>query len=203
MSSMYELPKDPRKIRQRIRRYERKLRLEKSEFGWYSDGAGKRYFLGPLYLLMGDLTGAMESFDWFQREFPDDSGGPGHRLCWALALHRSGRTEAAERKLREAMLLNLYILPRLLGSTREEMDIWHSSNWEWPSYVDVIPPEYFSLWDDEALAWATALYHSEEFRDVEARYIEIYWELKSLPVGDRRTQLVDEAERLKGHRGPL
>ena len=203
MPSMYELPKDPRKIRQRIRRYERKLRLEKDEFGWYSDGAGKRYFLGPLYLLMNDLAGAIESFDWFEKEFPDDGGDPGHRLCWALALHLSGRTEAAERKLQQAMLCNLYILPHLLGLDRDRLDIWHGSNLAWPEYVRYLPPEFFSLWDDEALRWASELYHSERFREAEARYIEIHRELLDLRPGERRTDLVREAGRLMGYRGSL
>ena len=47
MSSMYDIPKTPQKIRERIRRYERKLRKEKEESGMIHDGAGKRYFLGP------------------------------------------------------------------------------------------------------------------------------------------------------------
>ena len=65
MLGMTDIPDDPKKIRARIRRYERKLQQEKTEFGCYSDGAGKRYLLGPLYLLMGDLQGAIESFWWF------------------------------------------------------------------------------------------------------------------------------------------
>jgi hypothetical protein len=55
-------PKDPTKIRARIRRYERALRKEHDETGYYSDGYGKRYWLGPLYLLMDDLEGALQSF---------------------------------------------------------------------------------------------------------------------------------------------
>jgi len=48
---MFNIPTDPKKIRERIRRYERALRNEKKKFGAYDDSAGKRYFLGPLYLL--------------------------------------------------------------------------------------------------------------------------------------------------------
>ena len=72
MSSMYDIPKTPQRIRERIRRYERKLQKEKEESGMIHDGAGKRYFLGPLYLLMDDLDGAVDSFRWFEKEFPDD-----------------------------------------------------------------------------------------------------------------------------------
>ncbi len=73
---MRHIPADPNGIWARIRRYERKLQQEKREWGAYHDGAGKRYFIGPLYLLMGDLAGAVQSFHWFAQEFPDDSGDP-------------------------------------------------------------------------------------------------------------------------------
>jgi hypothetical protein len=64
---MTDIPEDPKRIRARIRRYERKLEEERREFGCYHDGAGKRYFIGPLYLLMGDLARAVRSFQWFDQ----------------------------------------------------------------------------------------------------------------------------------------
>jgi len=81
--TMADIPPDPKRIRARIRSYERKLEQERRELGSYHDGAGKRYFLGPLYLLAGDLAGAVRSFRWFEQEFPDDGGDPGQSLCWA------------------------------------------------------------------------------------------------------------------------
>lgn len=52
---MYQFPQEPKKIRAQITRYERELRKEKKKFGFISDGYGKRYLLGPLYMLSGDL----------------------------------------------------------------------------------------------------------------------------------------------------
>ena len=53
---MYDFPQDPAKIRARIRRYERALLREQASYGFINDGGGKRYLLGPLYLLMGDTA---------------------------------------------------------------------------------------------------------------------------------------------------
>jgi hypothetical protein len=39
---MLEFPNEPKKIRARIRRYERKLRKEYEATGFYGDGYGKR-----------------------------------------------------------------------------------------------------------------------------------------------------------------
>jgi len=111
------IPKDPKKIKERIRRYERALKAEIRTFGALDDSAGKRYLLGPLYMLLGDIPGAMKPFASFDQTCPDDTGEPFQYLCWSLALYRSGKLEAASKKLRRTMLMNLYLLPHLYVST--------------------------------------------------------------------------------------
>ena len=115
---MYQLPKDPKKIRELIKRYERELRNEHRKFGFIHDGSGKRYLLGTLYVLLNNTAGAIKSFEWFEETFPDDIGEPFQYLCWTLALYRSGNREAATRKLRQTMLSNLYLVPHLWPGVR-------------------------------------------------------------------------------------
>jgi hypothetical protein len=194
---MFEFPKDPKAIRSRIRRYERALRKEYQEHGFYDDGFGKRYLLGPLYLIMGDLAGALGYFEWFEQAFPDDVGEPVHYLCWTLALYRSGDMARASLKLRQTMLSNLYLVPHLLGLVQEELDIWYGSNFDEKDYLRYVPPEVYVLWDEPALQWARETYDSPEFHRVRARYIEIYRQLKSEPQGPTRSKLVSEAYGLR------
>ena len=139
---MLDFPEDPKKIRARIRRYERKLRGEKADFGMINDGAGKRYFLGPLYLLMSDLEGAIDAYRWYEAEFPDDSGEAGHHLCWSLALYRSGDKDAARSKLQHTMLLNVYLIPELLDEPQEEIEMWHGCNRSEIQYLEYVPEEF-------------------------------------------------------------
>ncbi len=193
---MYQFPHEPKKIIERIKRYERELRKEeKSHF--ISDGSGKRYLLGPLYMLLGDLAGALRSFEWFEQTFSDDSGEPFHSLCWTLALYRSGDTVRAKHKLLQTMLSNLYLIPHLLGTEQDTLNIWHGSNVAEKSYLQYGPVELLKLWDESALQWASEVYHSPEFRQVRTRYIEIGEQLKHEPVGPRRSQLVKEAFELQ------
>ena len=91
---MFEISTDPKKIKDRIRRHERAVRNEKKKYGGYDDGAGKRYILGPLYLLLDDIEGALQTFEWFKQEFPDDVGEPLKNLCWTLALYRVGDSDS-------------------------------------------------------------------------------------------------------------
>ena len=56
---MYDLyPTDPKIIRERIRRYERIFQRGQRR-GAIDDGYGKRFLLGPLYMLLGDVQGRL------------------------------------------------------------------------------------------------------------------------------------------------
>jgi len=168
----YEIPRDPKKIRQRIRSYERKLEKELQEYGRYTDGYGKRFFIGPMYLLLDDLEGAMKHFQWFECEFGFEEGEPAQLLCWALALFRYGNKDAASWMLRQTMRKNLYIIPYLIGDKVVELDIWHGSSDEWPMILNWIPDEYFDMWTEEELNWAKTIYNIPEFIEERNRLIE-------------------------------
>jgi len=194
---MIQLPSDPKKIRALISRYQRELLSEAKKFGAIHDGYGKRYLLGPLYLLLGDLPGAIRSFEWFERTFPDDIGDPLHSLCWTLASYCTGNIVDASHRLLQTMLSNLYLIPYLLGIEQSKLNIWHHSNdWE-IEYPQEIPGEIWALWDTAALEWARKEFDSPEFYRIRARYIEIYEELQDLRPGPRRSLLVAEAFSLR------
>ncbi|MBE2200046.1 MAG: hypothetical protein IAE79_15635 [Anaerolinea sp.] len=189
---MFQFPNDPRKIQERIKQYESDLRKEYKKFRYISDDSGKRYLIGPMYLLIGDITGATKSFAWFEKEFSDDGGEPFHLLCWALSLYQSNDKVKATKKLCQAMLSNLYLLPFLLNIEQPDLDIQHSSNWEEKDYIEHGPSELLQIWDEQALQWARELYQSDSFREARERSIEILRLLKSEPVGPKRSQLVKE-----------
>ena len=194
---MYPFPKEPKKIAERIRHYESALRKDIKTFGSIDDGAGKRHLLGALYLMLGDVQGALKSYQWLDQALPDDMGEPLDYLCWTLALYRSGDIEAASRKLLQTMLHNLYLLPALIGVEQDRLEIWHGTNWAEKSYVQHAPAEMFALWDEAALEWAKQAYQSPKFQEVRERYIQICEQLKSEPVGPKRSQLVQEMFQLR------
>lgn len=193
MSSVF--PTEPKKIRERIRRYERELRREQELGG--GDGYGKRFLLGPLYMLLGDVEGALISFEWYEAAFPDDSGDPYQYLTWALALYRGRRWQAAGVKLYQTILENLYLIPHLLGERPQRLDIWHGSNLSELEYALETPPELLSLWSAEERAWARRTSEHPAVAKHVARYLEIERALKHERPGSRRSALVDEAHELK------
>jgi len=188
---------EQQKIRSRLRSYERKLRKEKEKYGWYDDGAGKRYQIGPHYMLLDDNDGALAAFQWFEKEFPDDIGVPDHFLCWSLALYRAGNEIGAAKKLRQTMFSNLYLVPRLLGSPIAELDIWHCTSDAEPSYAEHVHEPYLQLWTDAERDWAEGLYYSPGFQSARERFIEIARALATTPPGPDRSRLVEEMEKLE------
>ncbi len=188
---------DQQKIRSRLRSYERKLQKEKKEYGFYRDGAGKRYQVGPHYMLLDDNEGALAAFEWFDKEFSDDVGEPGHFLCWSLALHRAGNEIGAAKKLRQTMFSNLYLVPRLLGSPIAELDIWHGSSDAEPSYAEHVHEPYLQLWTEAEREWAEGLYESPGFQSARERFIEIARALDTTRPGPERSRLVEEMHKLE------
>lgn len=195
-------PTDPKRIRERIRRYERALKRELEE-GCGGDGYGKRYLLGPLYMLMGDVDGALASFLWYEAVYSDDGGEPYQYLTWALSLFRGGHREVAFNKLYQTMLENLYLVPFLLGRNPQPLDIWHGSNLERIDYAVEVPQALLNLWDEVALQWAREVSEHPVVVEKVARYVAIHRELKSEPPGPRRSALVHESFDLKKGAIPL
>jgi tetratricopeptide (TPR) repeat protein len=119
---MYRFPTDPKKIRQRIRRYERSLRKDPPH--GLRDGYGKRYLLGPLYLMLGNVQDTLDHYKWYQDAYPDDSGYALNFLCWAITLYRNGDIEEAEEKLISTVLSNVFLIPFILGHKIPTLDSW-------------------------------------------------------------------------------
>lgn len=189
---------EQQKVRARLRSYERKLRQENEKYGWYDDSAGKRYQVGPHYMLLDDLDSALAAFQWFEKEFPDDVGVPELFLCWSLALYRAGNEIGAAKKLRQAMFSNFYLVPRLLGSPIAELDIWHGSSDAEPSYAEHVPEAHLQLWTDAERQWAESLYHGPGFGSARERFIEISMALATTRPGPERSRLVEEMRKLEG-----
>ena len=62
----------------------------------------------------------------------------------------SRRIREAVRTLCHTMLLNVYLVPFVLGHHPRRLDVWHGSNWEWPEYAAEVPQALLNLWDDVA-----------------------------------------------------
>ncbi len=190
------IPKTKDKIKLRIKHYEQVLKKEKREFGNIDDGSGKRYLLGILYLLSGDNDGALKHFEWFEKEFSDDIGEPGQYIAWTLTLLRTGKYKDAKNKLLQTILMNLYLVPRLIEFEQVELAIWYGSNIEEKSYIEYIPSEIFDIWNIEEKRWALEIYNSEPVQIIRNRYIVLSLELKDTHDIESRRKILRQIREL-------
>lgn len=194
MSSFF--PTDPKKLRERIKRYERAFKDPH-----HDDGAGKRFLLGQLYMLMGDLPGALKSYAWYKNTFPDDCCEPFNHLCWTLALLRSGDEKSAKAKLRELIFDNLYIVPLFLKEAPANHGFRHFSNWSEAAYILEGPKdELFSLWNESESSWLRNQWHASELQTDILKYIELQRKLDKSSGSEARSSIMQEAHRVaRGH----
>ena len=185
------------KIKATIARYKRSMNKEWKDHHFISDGAGKRYMIGPLYLRIDDTKGAMAHYQWFEKMFDDDSGEPFHRMGWALTLYRSGDEAGAVRMLLNAMLQNLYLFPILFGENPETYEVGFGSNWTEIEYITEAPKWMLTLWTDDELKWAKGIYFGHQAVRIRERYITIHEFLELERPGEKRSALVAESSKLE------
>ena len=182
-------PSDPKKIRETIRRYERSLKTPH-----HDDGAGKRFLIGPLYLLMAEVSGALQFYEWYEKKFPDDSVEAFNHLCWVLILFRSEKLTLAKSKLRELIFDNLYIIPLLLGENPKQHIFQHGSNWRELSYINEGPrDEIFSLVSDSELSWIKGMWENPTLISDVSSYIELYKVLDKTNSFAERGNILNQA----------
>lgn len=181
-------PNEQKKIRTRINRYERNF---KSRNPMFDDGGGTRFLLGPLYLLVDDLEGALRHYKkWFARKFSDSSDEPLHTLCWGLALHRAGNPKEAVYRLRRAHLANPYLIPSILSVHHGQPHIRRSRGWDDEDYLIYVDPRLISMWSENERSWLLEVWESPAFQELVQTHIDLSVRLDREPVGPTRSALV-------------
>lgn len=179
-------PVQRKRSRDRATRALRNLKEEEKRFGCIDDSAGKRYRVGPYFLLAGDLAKAGSAFEWFEERFPDDGGEPAFYLYGALTAYRQGDRAKARVRLLKAMLSNIYLLPHLTGKAVDTEGVWHSSNRVQKSYLEEVG-EFLDEPTAEERRWMAAGWDSPPFKALREGYLETYRALsRELDTSKRR-----------------
>ena len=186
------------KIKLKIDKYKKALASDKKHWGgYYHDGQGIRYLIPELYIQIADFKGGLKYFNWFNKNFPDDSCYPIFLFEWTFVLYQNNLQQDAEKKLHQTFFSNTYLLDKFLGKEFLDLDKNESSNWEYQSLADHFHYDKnksdfvdFANWIEEKL-------QTRIFLDKANRFVEIEQLLKTTPVGKERNELVDELSHLK------
>lgn len=129
--------KQTERIRIKIAKIKKELAADKKRWGgFYDDSRGLRYLPPELYLKIQDYSGAQRYFNWFNKNFPEDSGYPVFLFEWAITLFKKGKIKAAKAKIIEIDLSNSLIVPTFLQVENSRQPSETFSSWKIPDVAE-------------------------------------------------------------------
>ena len=186
------------RIKVKIDKYKKALALDKKQWGgYYHDGQGIRYIIPALYIQILDFKGCLRYFNWFNKNFPDDSCFPIFLFEWTFVLFKCNKRIEAENKLHLTFFSNTYLLDKFLGKELLDFDKNESSAWEFKSWTEHFHYDKNDLEFIDFANWVAEKLQTRVFLDKANRFVEIEQLLKSEPVGQKRKNLVKELSKLK------
>lgn len=157
-------PKQIERIQIKIAKIRKELAADKKRWGgFYDDSRGLRYLPPELYLRIQDYSGALRYFNWFHKNFPDDSGYPVFLFEWAITLFKKGKIKEAKAKTIQTDRANSWIIPAFLQVENSRPPAKMFSNWQ---TVDIAEEMGYSKNDAELAdfaEWLSDFVRSAEF----------------------------------------
>ncbi len=186
------------KIKLKIDKFKKALASDKKYWGgYYHDGQGIRYLIPELYIQIADFKGGLKYFNWFNKNFPDDSCYPIFLFEWTFVLYKNNLQQDAEKKLHQTFFSNTYLLDKFLGKDFLNLYKNESSNWEYQSLTDHFHYDKNKTDFVDFANWIEEKLQTRIFIDKANRFVEIEQLLKTTPVGKERNELVNELSNLK------
>ncbi len=186
--------KEIEKIKNTIKVYKARLAGEKKRFGGYFDNGGVRYIIPELYVRLGDYKGALTSFRWFEREFPDDSGFPFFNLIWSFTYFKNKREKDAIRLVYKTAFSNIYMLdllcknPITINGGKSSADLEYAKKLiEWCE----------KLLTSDFKQWICRFNETEEFKANMNKFISIRKLMDDESLSESRSELIAESRRLE------
>ena len=186
------------RVKAKIEKYKKALAADKKYWGGqYHDGQGIRYIIPEQFIKINDYKGGLRYLNWFDKNFPDDSGYPIFLFEWTFILFKCDKLIEAENKAHQTFFSNTYLFDKFLGKEPLRLEKNESSNWEFESLVDGFPYSSLNTEFIEFASWTQNVFSSRTFLDKANEFIEIERKLKTEPVGQKRTKLVNRLSKIK------
>lgn len=167
--------KQEERIKNKIKKIKAALAADKKYWGgYYHDGQGLRYAPPQLYIQLGDFTGGLRYFNWFNKNFPDDVGFPDFLFEWTIILFKTGRLKEAEKKAFITFKSNTYLFDKFFDRPINGIEKFERSNLDLAEFAE----KYFnySHTQDQLTdfaEWLENLIKTKKFTQLMQKYIEI------------------------------
>ncbi|MFU8844692.1 MAG: tetratricopeptide repeat protein [Bacteroidales bacterium] len=192
-------PNQEERIRNKIKKIKAALAADKKRWGgFHHDGQGLRYALPRLYISLGDFSGGLRYFSWFNKNFPDDRGYPDFLFEWTVILFKTGRLKEAEKKAFQTFTRNTYLFDKFFERPINKIDKWEGSNLEVAEFAtDYFDYSYKQANLSDFAKWLDKLTQTKKFIALTSKYIEIHKRLKNEHDFETRGFLGKQANQLE------
>jgi len=185
-------------VKLKIAKYKSALAADKKFWGGhYHDGQGIRYTILEQFIKIKDYKGGLRYLNWFEKNFPDDSGYPIFLFEWTFILFKVDKFKESEQKAHKTFFSNKYLFDKFLGKESSQLDKNESSNWEYQSLVEHFAYTNKNLEFAEFASWVEDIFKSKTFWNKANEFVEIERQLKNEPVGEKRSKLVNRLYQIK------
>ena len=145
----------------------------REKFGCYDDSRGIRYLPPQYYIKIRDYEGGLKYGNWFDKNFPDDTGFPDFLFERAMIFFKTGKYSKAEKMAVKTYFSNTYLLDKFFDRPIVPIEKWEGSNIAGSDYADTLiyksdQPDLtdFSDWLDDFIS-------SDLFQKTTNEYLEI------------------------------
>lgn len=192
-------PKQEERIKNKIKKVKAALSADKKRWGGqYHDGQGLRYYPPQLYIELNDFTGGLRYFNWFNKNFSDDSGYPDFLFEWTIILFKTGKLKDADKKAFETFRSNTYLFDIFFGRQVRKIEKWEGSNLQTQDFADN-QFCYNSKQDNlvDFSEWLDNFIATEKFILLSNKYLDIQQRLKTERDKETRHYLIQQERQLE------
>jgi hypothetical protein len=184
-------PKQVERVKNKIKKIKAVLSADKKYWGGhYHDGQGLRYIPPQLYIQIDDFSGGLRYFNWFDKNFSDDSCYPDFLYEWTIILFKTGRLKEAEKKAFQLFCSDKVLFNKIVGQDNSTI-----SDEEFVgSYINELKNKE-SL--SEFKTWLNKLVTTEKFILLCNKYVDIKKRLKTEQDEETEEYLRKQLEQLE------
>jgi len=184
------------KIKLSIKKHRAILSAEKRKYGGFDDSAGRRYYISDLYMRIADYKGVIIYKKWFDKNFPDDIGGPFLSLSWAISYFQLGNIIEAEIFTIDTAFQNVYLHGLLLGKEVIRIDMYEQG-FDMLEFAKSMLKECKKVTTKQYLDWLEIFMDTDEYIEPINKFIALNKLLEDEHNTDNRLELLHHIRELE------
>ncbi|WP_179353862.1 hypothetical protein [Winogradskyella vidalii] len=184
-------------VKRKIAKIKKGLAADKKHWGgFHHDSGGLRYLPPELYLKIQDYTGSLRYFNWFSKNFPEDSEHPIILFEWAVTLYKTKRIQLAEKKIKQTFFSNTLLLDMFLGKAPLLLNKSEQIKWEHEQLIKHFKYSKNQVELTDFTQWLDSFMKTESFLEFANKLLKLNRQIEEEPLGEIRSALVERKYKL-------